>query len=197
MNDTKSYILEMRGVLIERLAARALLYLLVSSVFCGLSYTAVTLVAPDLDSAFVSPITEGCGTLEVARYLLCCTFPAAVSLLVVYAAAHTVMSHVIGMTVLCVRGLVLGCIGGLIGMGAEVGVHCSLALTLYFLATVLIIVLAALSDIFSKCLCRVYADPVPSLARELFFEYLRVFSVLAGGVFVLTALCSAALQYGI
>ena len=60
-----------------------------------------------------------------------------------------------------------------------------------FAATVLMILLAAVSHIYSLGLCRAHADRMFRIRREIAAEYLRLFLILSGGVFVLG--CAAVL----
>ena len=83
--------------------------------------------------------------------------------------------------------------GGLIsgGMVESVGRYWIPALTLYFAATVLMILLAAVSHLYSLGICRAHSDGMTRIRRELAAEYLRMFLILSGGVFILG--CTAVL----
>ena len=140
----------------------------------------------------VCPVEKGSFAAAFLSVLRCASSSAA-ALLLIYAAAHTVFSQAVSGAVLLWRGISLGCTGGLIsgGMVESVGRHWIPALTLYFAATVLMILLAAVSHVYSLGLCRAHSDGVSRIRRELAVEYLQLFLILSGGVFVLG--CTAVL----
>ena len=192
MNDTKSYILGLRDTLSGRLAGRFLFFLLLSALSCGTAFALTSQASFGGYFLAVRPVGQG-SFVGTALAVLRCALPSAVSLLLIYGAAHTVFSQAVSGAVLLWRGISLGCAGGLISGGTveSVGRHWIPALTLYFAATVLMILLAAVSHIYSLGLCRAHADRMFRIRREIAAEYLRLFLILSGGVFVLG--CAAVL----
>lgn len=184
MNDTKSYILQTRENLAKRLAGRFIAYLILFALSCGGAFAFASLY--DCGGYFlaVSPVERG-GFLRTVLSVIRCTLPSAVCLLAVYAAAHTIVSQAVSGAILVWRGLCLGCAGGLMGRGAVYSIDSSwsLALTLYFLASVVMMLLAAYSYIYSLCLCRAHSDGTAHIRREVAAEYLRLFLFLSGAVF--------------
>ncbi len=192
MNDTKSYILELRDTLSGRLAARFLFFLFLSVLSCGIAFAVTSQASYGGYFLAVCPVEKGSFAAAFLSVLRCASSSAA-ALLLIYAAAHTVFSQAVSGAVLLWRGISLGCTGGLIsgGMVESVGRHWIPALTLYFAATVLMILLAAVSHVYSLGICRAHSDGVSRIRRELAVEYLQLFLILSGGVFVLG--CTAVL----
>ena len=192
MNDTKSYILELRGTLTGRLAGRFLFFLLLSALSCGIAFAVTSQTSPDGYFLAIRPVGQGSFSGTVLSVLRC-ALPSAVSLLLIYAAAHTSASQAVSAAVIMWRGIALGCAGGLISGGTveSVSRYWIPALTLYFAATVLTCLLAAVSHVYSLCFCRAYSDRKFRILRELAAEYLRIFLILSGGVFV--TVCAAVL----
>ncbi len=188
MNDTKSYIFEMRDTMAGRLAGRFLFFLLLFVLSCGIAFAVTSQTSYGGYFLAIRPVDTGHGRFfGTVLSVLRCALPSAVSLLVICAAAHTVFSQAVSAAVLLWRGLCLGCAGGLMTCGAvaSIGPYWTLALTLYFAASVLIVLLAAASHIYSLVLCRTHADRMFRIRREIAAEYLRLFLILSGGVFVL------------
>lgn len=192
MNDTKSYILEMRDTLAGRLAARFLFFLLLFALSCGIAFAVTSQASYGGYFLAIRPVERGSLSVTVLSVLRC-ALPSAVALLIIYAAAHTAVSQAVSGAVLLWRGICLGCAGGLMtgGMVESIGRYWIPALTLYFAASVLMILLAAVSHVYSLCLCRAHADRMFRIRREIAAEYLRLFLILSGGVFVLG--CAAVL----
>ncbi|MGN1345748.1 MAG: hypothetical protein ACI4V1_03120 [Eubacteriales bacterium] len=192
MNDTGNYLLQMRETLAERLAARFLAGLALLVLSCGISFALLSLYTPGGYFLAVNPV-ERSGFFHTILSLVRSTLPSAVCLLLLYAAAHTVFADAVSIAVLAWRGLCLGCAGRLMSSGsvASIGRFWTLALTLYFVASVLMILLAAYSSLYSLCLCRVHSDGAHRLRSEVAQEYLRLFLILSGGVFA--AGCAATL----
>lgn len=133
----------------------------------------------------VSPITGGHPASAVLSVLRC-LFPSAAALLGIYAAAHTPWSAAVSGTVIVWRGICLGCAGALMRNGTvvSIGQHWVPALILYFAASVLMILLASCSYSASRYLCRAYADGDIRRFRTAAAEYLRLFLMLSGSVFL-------------
>ncbi len=134
----------------------------------------------------VSPVTggrPGAAVLSVFR----CLFPSAIALLGIYAAAHTPWSSVVSGAVIVWRGICLGCAGVLMKNGTviSIGRHWIPALMLYFAASVLVILLASCSQTVSRYLCRTYADGDFRQFRTAAVDWLRLFLIVSGGVFLL------------
>lgn len=182
----------MRETLAKRLAGRFIAYLILFALSCTVSFAFTSLY--DCGGYFlaVSPIERG-SSLRMVLSIIRSALPSAVCLLAIYTAAHTVFSQAVSGAVLVWRGLCLGCAGGLMGSGAvmSIGSAWSLALTLYFLASVLMILLAAYSYVYSLCLCRAHSDGTAHIRREAASEYLRLFLFLSGAIFA--AGCAAIL----
>lgn len=187
MNDTKNYILNLRDTLAGRLAGRFLFFLFLFALSCGIAFAVTSQTSFGGYFLAVRPVETGVGFPRTALSVIRCTLPSAVSLLAVWISAHTTFSQAVSAAVLLWRGLCLGCAGGLMNGGTvvSIGPHWTAALILYFAASVLIVLLAACTHVCSLCLCRAYADRMFRIHREIEGEYLRIFLVLSGGVFLL------------
>ncbi|MBQ2278152.1 MAG: hypothetical protein II333_06235 [Clostridia bacterium] len=188
MNDTKNYILGLRDTLAERLAGRFLFFLLLFALSCGGAFAVTSRIPCGGYFLAVHPLNTGGSLPHTAVSLIRCTLPAAVSLLIIGLSVHTAASQAVSAAVILWRGVCLGCAGALMADGTvrSLGTHWILALTLCFAASVLIILLAACTHVYSLGLCRAYADRTHRIRREIAGEYLRVFLILSGGVFLLT-----------
>ncbi len=187
MNDTKNYIFGIRDTLPGRLAGRFLFFLFLFVLSCGIAFAVTSQIPCGGYFLAVCPVETGGSFTGTVLSVLRCSLPSAVALLAVYAAAHTIFSQAVSAAVLLWRGLCLGCAGGLMtgGTVASIGSHWTFALTLYFAASVLMVLLAAVSHMYSLVLCRAHADRSFRLRREIAAEYLRLFLILSGGIFVL------------
>ena len=188
MNDTKNYIFGLRDTLVQRLAGRFLFFLLLFALSCGTAFAVTSQISFGGYFLAVRPLNTGSRFLPAAVSLIRCTLPAAVSLAAVWISAHTIFSQAVSAAVILRRGICLGCAGALMADGTvrSLGTHWILALTLYFAASVLMILLAACSYVYSLGLCRAHADRMLRIRHEIAGEYLRVFLILSGGVFLLT-----------
>ncbi len=187
MNDTKNYIFELRDTLTQRLAGRFLFFLLLSALSAGIAFAVTSQTSFSGYFLAVHPVETGNGFLRTALSVIRCTLPSALSLLALCISSHTTFSQAVSAAVLLRRGICLGCAGALMANGTvrSIGPYWTLALTLYFAASVLIVLLAAVSHLYSLGLCRAYTDRRNRLRRELAAEYLRLFLLLSGGVFIL------------
>lgn len=182
----------MRETITERLAMRFIAYLILFALSCVFSFACTSRSVYGGYFLAISPIDRSsfpAAMLSVLR----CALPSALCLLAVYAAAHTVFSQAVSGAVILWRGLCLGCAGGIMGSGAvySIGRYWTLALTLYFAASMLMILFSAYSHVYSLCLCRAHSDRMFRIRREIAAEYLRLFLILSGGVFA--AGCAAVL----
>jgi len=192
MNDTISSFLQTRESSagtkqpFRRLAIRFLagLLLFASAFLCGFLLTPI--LSGGGSFLAVSPVTGGCPAVVVLSVLRC-LFPSAAALLGIYAAAHTPWSAAVSGTVIVWRGICLGCAGVLMKNGSvvSIGQHWISALILYFAASVLMILLASCSTSVSRYLCRTYADGDTRRFRTAAADWLILFLLISGGVFVL------------
>ena len=189
MNDTKNYMFGLRETLAGRLAGNFLLFLLLFALSCGISFAAVPAFLPDGYFLAVRPVNGGTFFGTVFSVLRC-AFPAAGTLTVLWIAAHTSVPQILSGMVILYRGVCLGCAGRLMACGAvvSIGRHWMPALALYFAATVPVLLLAALSQVYSLGFCRTYADRMSRIRHELEREYLHLFLILSGGIFLLSGI---------
>lgn len=192
MNDTKNYIFEIRDTMPERLTVRFLVYLIISALSFGVAFAIVALFVPNGYFLIVRPASVYKNGISAFLSVTERAFPVATALFILYAASHTVLSPVISAAISVWRGFSLGCICKLMRDGAVAGVGRSVtfAVLLYFAATVIVIFLSSLSNLYSLCICRAYSAQMPSIKRELALEYLRLFLILSGGIFILTAVAT-------
>ncbi len=185
MNDTKSYILSVRESLPERLAVGFIVYLILFILSCGISYALSSIFRYSGYFIAVSPLGSG-GTVHLILSVAQCAIPSVVALILIYLSAHTIFSHVASGAVILWRGTSLGCAGSLMGSGTviSIGRYWTVALTLYFLSSVMIILLAAYSYIYSLCLCRAHSSGDVKLCASVAAEYLRLFMMFSGCIFV-------------
>jgi len=187
MNDTASPFLHSREAFVRGPVFRFLAGLLLFALSCGLSFLLAPLAASGGVFLAVSPAADGhpAAVLSVLR----CLFPAASALFLLYAAAHTPWSAAVSGAVIGWRGLCLGCAGALMKNGTvvSIGRYWVPALLLYFAASVLVILLASCAHAVSREFCRSYADGNVRRFRKTAADWLRLFLVIAGGVFALTA----------
>ncbi len=178
MNDTKTYLRERREELAHRLAGRFLAFLFLFALSCAATFLWTTFA--DVGGVFLA--VRPTGWLSCVRAL----GSSAVGLLAIYVSAHTVFSEMVSAAVILGRGLCLGCAGGLMRTGAVISIASTwvLALTLYFLASVGVILTAAYAHVYSFCLCRTHADGMVEMRRGIAGEFLRLFLILSGAVFL-------------
>ena len=194
MNDTLSSFLLSRessagtGQPSRRLAIRFLAGLLLFALafLCGFLLAPILLRPHGGVFLAVSPVTGGCPAVVVLSVLRC-LFPSAIALFGIYAAAHTPWSSAVSGTVIVWRGLCLGCAGVLMKNSSvvSIGRHWVPALILYFAASVLMILLASCSCSVSRYLCRTYADGDIRRFRTAAADWLILFLLISGGIFVL------------
>ncbi len=179
MNDTKTYLRTLREELAHRLAGRFLAYLTLFALVCAASFAWVQVT--DWNSVFLA--VRPAGILSCVRAMT----SAAGILFAVFLSAHTAFSGAVGTVAVLWRGVCLGCAGGLMKSGAAVGIAPTwvIALTLYFAASVGVMLAASVAHVYSLGLCRTFADGTGEMRRGLAWEFLRLWLVLSGTVFLL------------
>lgn len=179
MNDTKTYLRTLREELAHRLAGRFLAYLILFALVCAASFAWVGRTTWGGVFLAVRPV----GIVAYVRALT----STAVMLSAVLLSAHTMFSGAVGTVAVLWRGVCLGCAGGLMKNGAAVSIAPTwvLALTLYFAASVGVILAASVAHVYSLGLCRTYADGTRRMRRGLAGEFLRLWLILSGMVFLL------------
>ncbi len=185
MNDTKTYLRNLRATLAHRLAGRFLAGLILFSLSCAAAFAWVRIAGVDGVFAAVRPT----GRLALLRALI----PSAAGMLAVYLSAYTIFPGAVSAAVIAWRGLCLGCAGGLMKSGAAVSLAPTwgTALTLYFAASVCVMLAASVARVYSLALCRTYADGTGTTRRGMAREFLRLWLMLSGAVFLLGGAAAA------
>lgn len=114
--------------------------------------------------------------------------PSVALLCAMFLSSLTPLGSIISAVCLVWRGAALGCCVAAVADRALVtGSRWTVcAVILYFLSSVLIFVLSALSSVYRKMICCAYASDEPGVAASLVYELLKLFLVISGAIFTLS-----------
>lgn len=191
MNDTENYLYTVRASLKTRLAVSFGLYLGVTVLSFALSY--LLLGNTDAGKYMIACDVSGGGFFAAVRSAVLSQSQAVFMLVVLYLTAFSTLCPISAGLVCAWRGASLGAVIALISTGSVGGFGSGWrgAVLVYFAASVCIIILAAITSLYSSVMTYSYGIGEKKIFRSLWAEYTKCYLMASGSIF-LTG-CAAAL----
>lgn len=134
-------------------------------------------------------ITEPFDTRDGVSLVLSCVkvlFPCTVLLCAVLLSAFTVLGRAVSVICAVWRGSCLGCLTALVGVGAVFGTNTTIGigLSLYFISTVLMLILSSCASVYAKCICKGHSEEKYSETFSLSVEFIKLFLIISGAIYI-------------
>ena len=184
--DTEAYLTHVKSEFSRRVAADFIICFVLFALACLLAFASVRIISHEETYVLTSPVSRGSAG-DFVGSILSSQLPNAAVLPVLLFSVFTVVNKWITALICIWKGASLGTAACLIMSGSVRGISDTSAwsLAVYFLASVLFASLAALSRVYSDAICRTYAAEERRYTVSLATEYIKLFFIIAGGIFLL------------
>ena len=159
------------------------------------SYILCGAISDDMTFSLADPIYSG-DTLSSVYSVVRVLIPAAIAVAVIFLSAFTPLGSVLQTLCLIWRGACLGACVSAIASRALIGTSkwTVCAVILYFLASVLIFILASLASVYRKMTSYAYAREEYSAVAGISVDIVKIFLVISGAIYTLSLISIILLQ---